>query len=274
MYGYIYLTTNKINGKKYIGQHTKETFDKSYYGSGIHITRAIKKYGKDNFTCEVLDWAETKEELDELEIEWIAKSDAIHSDEYYNIAPGGGGVGSGEFNPNYGKPSPMRGRKHTEESRKKMSEAHIGVQAGEKCYWWGKQRSDDTKRKMSINRRGKTAGENHPMWGKHHSEETKHKLSEAKKEWCSNEENKKILSEAMKGKLAGEKNPSCRPIVQLALSGELIREYQYISQAKQFGFPQNGKIGECCRGRRELYKGFKWMYKEDYDELSRHCSIE
>ena len=42
MYGYIYETTNLINGKKYIGKHKADCFDKSYIGSGTILTRAIK----------------------------------------------------------------------------------------------------------------------------------------------------------------------------------------------------------------------------------------
>lgn len=43
MYGYIYKTTNLINGKIYIGQHKSEEYDSSYYGSGKKILRALKK---------------------------------------------------------------------------------------------------------------------------------------------------------------------------------------------------------------------------------------
>ena len=103
MYGYIYLTTNLVNNKKYIGQHAKPEFDGEYYGSGVLFKSAMDKYGKETFTREILDWAETKEELDKLEIEYIDKFDAVNSDEYYNISPGGYGAGSGEFNPMYGK---------------------------------------------------------------------------------------------------------------------------------------------------------------------------
>lgn len=45
MYGYIYLTTNLINNKKYIGQHKATKFSESYKGSGSFITKAFKKYG-------------------------------------------------------------------------------------------------------------------------------------------------------------------------------------------------------------------------------------
>lgn len=49
MFGYIYETTNLINGKKYIGQKTSRVFLKEeYLGSGKGIKLAIDKYGLNN----------------------------------------------------------------------------------------------------------------------------------------------------------------------------------------------------------------------------------
>ena len=54
MYGYIYKTTNLINGKIYIGKHKSEKYDKNYYGSGKIISIAISKYDISNFKNELL----------------------------------------------------------------------------------------------------------------------------------------------------------------------------------------------------------------------------
>ena len=58
---YVYEITNKINNKKYIGKHTARLINNKYYGSGLAIKRAIKKYGKENFKKEI-NWL-IKQEL-------------------------------------------------------------------------------------------------------------------------------------------------------------------------------------------------------------------
>lgn len=92
MYGYVYLTVNLINGKKYIGQHKGE-FTKDYLGSGKLIKRAIKKYGKENFVVSILEYADSKEKLNELEIDYIARLKKS-GEENYNLAKGGNCIGS------------------------------------------------------------------------------------------------------------------------------------------------------------------------------------
>lgn len=59
---YIYMTTNLINGKKYIGKHKGELND-SYLGSGTLLLRAIKKYGKENFKKEILYISKMKKKI-------------------------------------------------------------------------------------------------------------------------------------------------------------------------------------------------------------------
>ena len=93
MYGFIYITTNNINGKKYIGQKKYDACGnwKYYLGSGIILTKSIKKYGKENFSKEIIEECETKEQLNEREKYWISYYNAVDSDDFYNIAFGGDG---------------------------------------------------------------------------------------------------------------------------------------------------------------------------------------
>lgn len=92
MYGFIYITTNNLDGKKYIGQKSYSMPNwKRYLGSGIYLKRAIKKYGRENFSREIIEECETREELNEREKYWIKYYDATNSDDFYNIAHGGDG---------------------------------------------------------------------------------------------------------------------------------------------------------------------------------------
>lgn len=91
--GIIYLTTNKINNRKYIGVDTKN--NKNYFGSGKAIKLALKKYGSENFTKEILEESEDNKYLFEREKYWIDLYDAINSSIFYNMAIGGkGGAGT------------------------------------------------------------------------------------------------------------------------------------------------------------------------------------
>lgn len=90
----VYLIRNKINGKIYIG---KEVTTKSrYYGSGVLIKAAIKKYGKSNFTKEILIECSTLEELTEKEKYYIELYRSRDPKVGYNIALGGTGGDTGK----------------------------------------------------------------------------------------------------------------------------------------------------------------------------------
>lgn len=150
---YVYQITNLINNKKYIGKHSGE-LDDSYFGSGDLIKEAISKYGKSNFRKDILYIAETEEEAYHKEEELIKFFNAVDSEEYYNISPGG------EYK--HKKVSPRdRSYCKTQEYREKMSEAV----SGEKNGMYHKHHTEEAKRKMSINSKGKTTGEKNGMYG-------------------------------------------------------------------------------------------------------------
>lgn len=85
----IYKITNLINNKIYIGKDT--TSDPNYFGSGLLINRSFKKYGKENFTKEVIDITDDCDELSKKEIYWISHYKSTDRKIGYNIAPGGDG---------------------------------------------------------------------------------------------------------------------------------------------------------------------------------------
>lgn len=92
---YIYVTKNIINGKMYVGKHTyrgSDSYDTHYLGSGYILKRAIKKYGKENFTQEILEYNSSKEENAQREIYWIQKLNTLVPNGY-NVDKGGTGGG-------------------------------------------------------------------------------------------------------------------------------------------------------------------------------------
>jgi hypothetical protein len=85
----IYKITNLVNNKIYIGKDT--TSNPNYFGSGLIIRKAIKKYGLENFIKEVIDETEDYKELSKREISWIEKLNSTNKKIGYNISTGGDG---------------------------------------------------------------------------------------------------------------------------------------------------------------------------------------
>ena len=197
-YGYVYIITNKLNGKSYIGQKKSAEFNESYWGSGKLITAALAKYGKDNFTRKVLQWCSSKESLNDAEIYWIDKLQTTTLG--YNLSPGGNG--------GYLGPDALEGTRQgmikyfsNPENRKKQSEAHKGkpsfmkgktkencesvriaaeklsnrYKTGELVHAsLGKKRSDEFCSKQSELRKGQA----NPFYGKHHTQQSKEAMAE------------------------------------------------------------------------------------------------
>ena len=100
--GFVYLITNLINGKKYIGKKhlfsqktvtvkgkkkkTKvESSWKSYFGSNDLLIEDVKKYGKENFKREILSIHATKSLVSYYEAKWQFQEDALlQPEKYYN----------------------------------------------------------------------------------------------------------------------------------------------------------------------------------------------
>lgn len=161
-YGYIYKTTNLINGKIYIGQHKANKFDVKYMGSGTILKEAFAKYGKENFKVEIIDdSANNADELNKLEIHYIQKYNARDLEIGYNLHVGGN-VQSGENNPMYGKhfkktPEEIErirqfriGKSHTLEQRQRISNTRKQRIASGNITVWNKGISTGSRTPESI----------------------------------------------------------------------------------------------------------------------------
>lgn len=89
MYYFIYKTTNKINQKYYYGAHSTENINDGYLGSGVSLKKAILKYGKENFSREIVEFCHDNEEM-YLKEEKIV-SEHYRNDQCYNMNVGGRG---------------------------------------------------------------------------------------------------------------------------------------------------------------------------------------
>lgn len=87
---YLYKITNLLNGKYYYGVHSTNNINDSYMGSGILIRKAIKKYGKENFKKEILEYFDNDESMYKREKELITES-IVNDENSYNLTIGGDG---------------------------------------------------------------------------------------------------------------------------------------------------------------------------------------
>lgn len=174
MHYIIYKTTNKIDGKIYIGKHKTKNLSDNYMGSGKKLNLAIKKHGLENFEKEILFVFDNEEDMNSKEAELVTK-EFVEEDTNYNLCPGGNG-GFGYINST--GLNLRTGMIHSEESRKKMG--HLGNKFNE-----GRKYSDTTKEKLS-----KVMSEK--LKGKTKSEEHKRKIAEAVKKRHAEKKNAEV----------------------------------------------------------------------------------
>lgn len=106
----LYKVTNLITDEYYIGVH-KET-GTEYFGSGLRVKRSVLKYGKENFTKEILETFDTENTAFEREKEVLTEH--IGNALCLNISEGGKGG------------SNFSGKKHSEETKQKIAQGQIG----------------------------------------------------------------------------------------------------------------------------------------------------
>lgn len=141
---YVYLITNTVNGKMYVGQTIQDVqryweYNKRCAESGKNhkpaLYAAIRKYGRDSFRIHVLCSASSKAEMDSLEKLAILSFGTKTKDHGYNLTDGGDGT---------------VGAERTEEWKRNISKGNTG-----------KTWDDDRRLRSSISRRGKVLSEAH-----------------------------------------------------------------------------------------------------------------
>lgn len=230
IYGRIYKITNKINSKQYFGQ-TRQPPNRRWSqhkqaaknGGKMILYNAIRLYGVENFTFEVICECETLEELNAKEIEYISINNSL-SPNGYNAGKGGdnyektpetraklsasnkGRIISDEWRKNLS--IARKGRKITEETRKKMREAQKGRKITEEMKekirntLLGRKPSKETIAKRIATQTGKPWSDKkrESMLGRKLTEESKKKMSESQKGRVFSEETRQKMRDAKKSK--------------------------------------------------------------------------
>ena len=157
----VYLLTNRLNGKQYVGQTVnslKYRLQRHGWASSskhMPISAAMQKYGKENFTAEILCECTSQIELNEKEKFWATKLSTFAPNGYNLFAGDGYGSASPEMKRLISEGRKRGGYRHSDETKKRMSKAHTGIKVSPEA---NKKRSEAMKgRKPSyLVKRGKT----------------------------------------------------------------------------------------------------------------------
>lgn len=174
MYYFIYETTNIINGKKYRGYHGTSDINDGYLGSGPILKKAIKKYGKENFVREILEFCSSIDEVAEKEKIYVNK-EWVKNKETYNLQIGGRYGHNGNLSDDARKKIIHWNKKNplNEESKKKQSDQL-------KKIWEDPEKS----KKLREGNKGKNKGRKHsPESCKNMSESHKGPRKNRRKQW-------------------------------------------------------------------------------------------
>jgi group I intron endonuclease len=243
--GYIYKLTSP-NGKIYIGQTINKkqriyNYKKSSFKNQIKLWNNCNKYDwnpADSFEMiEECLCGENKCYLNEREKYWVQYFDSFKNG--LNCNEGGHG---------------NIGHKHSDESRKKMSESakknieKLSIRA--KKTHSGRIQSDEEKQKKSIK-----------LKGIKRNDEFKNKMRIIAKNRIISDETKNKISKAKKNTVSKKREKIC----QLDLDGKLIKIWDHAKDAETKLKITKGKISAVCLGNRKTTGGFKWKYLKNYE---------
>ena len=237
----IYCYTNKINGKKYVGQ-TCTSLEERAGKDGCHYVikrgafgNAIQKYGWDSFISEILEDGLTLEEANEREQYWISELNTI-SPNGYNLQPGG--LNHVMLDVSKQKLSQSKiGHEVSPETREKIGKVHRG-----------KVTPDEVKMKISKSSKGRTI-----------SDKTREKISKSHFGKKLSDETKRKIGNAQRGV---NKDLLGKGIQKISMNGKLICEYSSLSEAWRQTGVNYRNICSVCQGKRKTAGGYIWKYKE------------
>ena len=281
------------DGKIYIGctsQKLNNRFGKN--GNGYKFSKQLYKdideCGWDNFKHEIIASGLNESDAYEMEKALILSLDSTNPTKGYNVSNGGKGITGLS-----GTRHPMYGKHHSEDAKKKMSEAHKGYSP-----------SDETRRKLSEALKGRIPSEYQRMrtieanknrivteeskqknreahLGKRHTEESKRKISNALKGRPVSDETRRKLSISNTGKHPSEetrnkliashigKYPSEETRIKMRESSPYKKRtlcvetgviYNSASEAARLNNLRSNRISDACNGTKKSCGGYHWKY--------------
>ena len=265
-YSCIYLFTNLVNEKKYVGQ-SQNCYQRMKQYIRIKkprrlFERALIKYGFNNFELTLLEFNIPNEELDRLEQYWMDYYKSYDLTIGYNLcseAKSTRGYNHTEEDklkmskiakqrfiehPEYikkGKDNPMYGKKLSQETRQKMSNSRLNNQNAKGHRW---KLSQKTKEKISESMKGKQN-----CLGRVLSDETKRKISESNHRRIMTEETREKQRKSHLGKFS--KKVRC-------IETNII--YSSIGEAANAINKDVSGIGKCCNGKQKTCGGYHWEF--------------
>ena len=226
------------NGKRYIGMTMMDPKKRWNGGSGYRkqpkVMNAIRHFGWENISHEVVASGLSREAAEEMEVHLIAEMDAIRSG--YNIDHGG----------------PTKGT-HSEETRKKISDGNKG------------KKKPPVPESVRMAQSQRFMGEKNPFFGRRHKQETKDKHSRfmAGNDYFKgkhhSEEFKRMKSGQMAEKYKDGKNPRCKRVVGI---GETVKEYAGLRIAAKAESVSLARMFSAVKNRHPL-NGYVWRYKDE-----------
>ena len=269
------------NGKRYIGL-TRTRPETRWGGQGqnyktcLLVNRAIEKYGWDNVRHVILFQTEKKQDAEDMERLYISLFDTTDPEKGYNILPGGD-VATNDATPEMREKlgRGMRGKHHSEEDKKKISEGvkrsiangtmpvHKGWKHKEE---WFETISEKQKATWTPERRAKMSEYmkkrfEDPEYRKSQKEHLD-KIRKLIKPRPLTEEQKAQISARSKGKFVGGKSPQAAAIDQYTKDGQFVRRWDSMRDAERAGLGAVSNLSKAClkKPHHHTVKGFVWRY--------------
>ena len=252
--GLLYIIKNNINGKRYIGKTTKNLDEriKQHFNcisskvNKYHLHYAIEKYGWNNFSVD--SYSFTNELLDYMEKEFIKKFDTFKNG--YNMTIGGEGsagrIVSEETRKKQSKVAKIRFKKP--ENHPMYGVRKFGVNNS----FYGRRHSKESKDKMSRSQKERWVGEKHPMLNRKHSEKSRKKMSASR----TGEGNH------MFGRI-GDKHPCAKEYIIIFPDGKEKLICGLCNFCRKYNLDGSAMI-RVAKNIQKKHKGFRCVYKEGH----------